>query len=134
MIDCLHPLTLIFRTSAFLTFLVTIFKNIGSNFFSAICQSVSDFVDRVRVKRSDTTYQFYNFSRLKTWELIYGLFKDFVWIFTSKQKFKSICWNFLVKTQMQMNLFDFTCQKAKFKSIFWVFMSKSKFVLKKYIK
>ena len=31
----------------------------------------------------------------------------------SKQKFKSICWIFPVKTQMQINLFDFTCQNTK---------------------
>ena len=37
----------------------------------------------------------------------------FVWVFTSKQKFKSICWIFPVKTQMEMNLFYFTCQNTK---------------------
>ena len=47
--------------------------------------------------------------------------KKFIWIFMSKQKFKSVCWIFLVKTQMQMNLFDFTCQNTKFNSIFWIF-------------
>ena len=49
-----------------------------------------------------------------------------VWLFrhcTSEQKFKSIFWIFPVKTKMQMNLFDFTCQDTKFKST----LSKSKF-------
>ena len=49
-----------------------------------------------------------------------------VWLFrhcTSEQKFKSIFWIFPVKTKMQMNLFDFTCQDTKFKST----LSKHKF-------
>ena len=46
----------------------------------------------------------------------------FLQVFTSKQKFKSICWIFPVKTQMQMNWFDFTCQNTNFfqiKFAFW---------------
>ena len=53
--------------------------------------------------------------------LPHALTDKFVWVFTSKHKFKSICWIFPVKTQMQMNLFDFTCQNTKFNSIFRIF-------------
>ena len=53
----------------------------------------------------------------------------FVWIFTSKQKFKSICWIFPVKTQLQMYLFDFTCQNTK--SIFWILSQKVDLIWKK---
>ena len=49
---------------------------------------------------------------------------EFIWTFMSKQKFKSICWIFPVKTQMQMNSFDFTCQIRNFNSIFWIFTVK----------
>ena len=36
-----HPLIMSFRTDSFLTFLVTIFKNIRSNFFSAIFKTTT---------------------------------------------------------------------------------------------
>ena len=38
---CFHPLTMIFTMGSFLTFLVTIFKNIRSNFFSAIFKTTT---------------------------------------------------------------------------------------------
>ena len=59
-------------------------------------------------------------------------FKYFFWIYMSKQKFKSICWIFPVKTQMQMNLFDFTCQNTNSRSIFWILYHKLNLIGKKH--
>ena len=58
--------------------------------------------------------------------------KMFVWIFMSKQKFKSICWIFPVKTQMQINLFDFTCQKHKI-DLLCNLISDAKWVLNEFV-
>ena len=58
----------------------------------------------------------------------------FVWVFKSKQKFKYICWIFPVKTQMQMNLFNFTCQNTKLESIFWILYQKVNLIWKKHDK